>query len=350
MISRVSPIDPGQSPCPPMSLQHALDAAQLGSWQYDPLGRVFSFDARCKEILGVLADRATLEEFLSWVHPDDAGRAWACLNDVLNPAERSRYGLEFRIRRGDGEVRWVQNLGLAYFEGDGRDRRAVSLVGTLADITERKEYEEKLHLLMREVNHRARNMLSVVDAIAHQTVAGSTEDYVRRFSERIRALAAYQNLLVGCEWHGVEIWDLARVQLSLFADLIGSRIVMQGAKLCLNPASAQTIGLAFHELATNAVKYGALSRDTGRVDISWGTDGDTLAISWTEHDGPPVSRPKQRGFGSTVMETMAEQTVGGKVDLDYAPSGVTWRLTCPAANALSADEAWPRRERQLTIV
>ena len=180
MISRVSSIDPDQSHCPPISIQHALDAAQLGSWQYDPLRKVFSFDARCKEILGVLANRATLEEFMSWVHPDDAGRAWACLNDVLDPAEPRRYGIEFRIRRGDGEVRWVQNLGLAYFEGDGRDRRAVSLVGTLADITERKEYEEKLHLLMREVNHRARNMLSVVGAIAHQSVAGNLEDYVGR--------------------------------------------------------------------------------------------------------------------------------------------------------------------------
>jgi PAS domain S-box-containing protein len=328
-------MDPDQSPCPPISLQHALDAAQLGSWQYDPLRKVFFFDARCKEILGVLANRATLEEFMSWVHPDDAGRAWACLNDVLDPAEPRRYGIEFRIRRGDGEVRWVQNLGLAYFQGNGRDRRAVSLVGTLADITERKEYEEKLYLLMREVNHRARNMLSAVGAIAHQSVAGNLEDYVGRFSERIRALAAYQDLLVRSEWHGVEIGDLARAQLSLFADLIGSRIVMQGANLCLNPASAQAIGLALHELATNAAKYGALSTNTGRIDIGWETDGDTLTISWTERGGPPVSAPKRRGFGTIVMEAMTERSVDGVVDLDYASTGLTWRLTCPAANALA---------------
>jgi PAS domain S-box-containing protein len=294
-----------------------------------------STDTRCKEILGVLANRATLEEFMSWVHPDDAGRAWACLNDVLDPAEPRRYGIEFRIRRGDGEVRWVQNLGLAYFEGNGRDRRAVSLVGTLADITERKEYEEKLYLLMREVNHRARNMLSAVGAIAHQSVAGNLEDYVGRFSERIRALAAYQDLLVRSEWHGVEIGDLARAQLSLFADLIGSRIVMQGANLCLNPASAQAIGLALHELATNAAKYGALSTNTGRIDIGWETDGDTLTISWTERGGPPVSAPKRRGFGTIVMEAMTERSVDGVVDLDYASTGLTWRLTCPAANALA---------------
>jgi PAS domain S-box-containing protein len=334
MISRVSPVDPDQSPCPPISLQHALDAAQLGSWQYDPFRRAFSFDARCKEILGVLADGAALEEFMSWVHADDAGSAWACLNDVLDPAEPRRFGLEFRIRRGDGEVRWVQNLGLAYFEGGGRDRRAVNLVGTLADITERKEYEEKLHLLMREVNHRARNMLSVVDSIAHQTVADSPEDYVERVSERIRALAAYQDLLVRSEWRGVEIGDLARAQLSPFADLMGSRIVVGGPKLRLNAASAQAIGLALYELITNAGKYGALSTDTGRVDVRWGTEDGTFTMNWTERDGLLVSPPRRRGFGTVVMKEMAERSVDGSVELGYAPSGVTWRLTCPTANAL----------------
>jgi len=102
----------------------------------------------------------------------------------------------------------------------------------------------------------------------------------------------------------------------------------------LNAASAQAIGLALHELATNAGKYGALSTDTGRLDICWGTSGDAFTMSWTERDGPPVSAPKRRGFGTIVMETMAERSVGGTVDLDYAPSGVTWRLTCPAATAL----------------
>ena len=104
-------------------------------------------------------------------------------------------------------------------------------------------------------------------------------------------------------------------------------------------ASAQAIGLALHELATNAGKYGALSMDRGRVSICWGTVGDTFTMSWIEHDGPPVSPPKRCGFGTTVMKRMAERSVDGAVDLDYAPSGVTWRLTCPAASAL---EPWER--------
>jgi two-component sensor histidine kinase len=109
---------------------------------------------------------------------------------------------------------------------------------------------------------------------------------------------------------------------------------VRGPRLCLKAASAQAIGLALHELATNGGKYGSLSTDTGRVDVSWGSDGDTFTMSWTEREGPPVSTPKRRGFGTIVMEAMAARSVDGKVDLDYAPSGLTWRLTCPAGNVL----------------
>src|ERR1700745_3748444 len=115
--------------------------------------------------------------------------------------------------------------------------------------------------------------------------------------------------------------DLVRAQLAHLSDLVRSRIEVLGPKLRLNSAAAQAIGLALHELATNAGKYGALSTHKGRVDVCWRTDGDIFAISWTERDGPPVSRPERRGFGSTVVDSMARQTVGGEVELDYAPSG-----------------------------
>ena len=320
-------------------LQTALNVAQLGSYRYDPRHRVFSGDTRSQEIFDFRKNKATIEEIMKLVHPDDVEMVQANLEASLDPVDPRLSATEFRLRRGDGEVRWVETLGLAYFEGDGRERRAVSFVGTLADITERKEREEKEHLLMREVNHRAKNMLSVVDAIAHQTATRNPEDFVERFSERIQALSANQDLLVRNEWNGVEIEDLVCAQLKLFADLIGSRIAVQGPKLRLKAASAQAIGLALHELATNAGKYGALSTDTGRVDVRWGTSGDIFTISWTEREGPLVSAPKRRGFGTIVMEAMAERSVDGTVDLDYVPSGVTWRLTCSAANAL---EPWER--------
>jgi PAS domain S-box-containing protein len=207
---------------------------------------------------------------------------------------------------------------------------------------ERRDREEREHLLMREVNHRAKNMLSLVQAIARQSAAREPEDFVRRFTERIQALAANQDLLIRHEWHGVDVKDLVRAQLAHFADLVGSRIAVHGPKLRLNAAAAEGIGLALHELATNAGKYGALSTDAGHVDIGWGTDGDAFTMSWTEREGPPVSAPQRRGFGTVVLETMAERSVNGAADLRYRPSGLTWRLTCPAANAL---EGPSERER-----
>ncbi len=319
-------------------LQIALNVAQLGSYRYDPRRSVFSGDARSQEIFDFPKNEATIEEIMKLVHPHDVAMVQANLEAALDPVDPRRSATEFRLRRGDGEVRWVETLGLAYFAGEGRERRAVTFVGTFQDITERKEREEKEHLLMREINHRAKNMLSVVDAIAHQTATRNPQDFVERFSERIQALSANQDLLIRNEWNGVEIEDLVCAQLALFADLIGSRIAVQGPKLRLNAASAQAIGLALHELATNAGKYGALSTDTGRVDVRWGTDGDIFTMSWTERDGPPVFEPKRRGFGTIVMEAMTERSVDGKVDIDYAPSGLTWRLTCPAANALEPQE------------
>jgi PAS domain S-box-containing protein len=318
-----------------------MDAAQLGWWQYDPRHRMLSGDTRSKEIFDITADETPVEEIKKRVHPDDAERFWAAREATLDPVDPKPYAIEFRLRRGDGKVRWLEAHWLAYFEGDGRERRTASVAGTVAYITERKEREEQVQLLMREVNHRAKNMLSVVDAIAHQTATRNPEDFVERFSERIQALSANQDLLVRNEWNGVEIEDLVCAQLALFADLIGSRIAVHGPKLRLKAASAQAIGLALHELATNAGKYGALSTDTGRVDVCWESDGDTFTMSWTERDGPPVSAPKRRGFGTIVMAAMAERSVDGVVDLDYAPSGLTWRLTCPAANAL---ESWEHEQ------
>ena len=140
---------------------------------------------------------------------------------------------------------------------------------------------------MREMNHRAKNMLSVVDAIAHQTATRSPEDFVNRFSERIQALSANQDLLLRTEWKGVDIKGLVHAQLAHFADLIGSRISADGPALRLKSASAQAVGLALHELATNAGKYGALSTETGRVDIGWQAGGGVFTMSWSESGGPP---------------------------------------------------------------
>jgi hypothetical protein len=129
-----------------------------------------------------------------------------------------------------------------------------------------------------------------------------------------------------------------------FADLVGSRITAHGPPVRLNAAAAQAIGLAIHELSTNAGKYGALSVDTGCVDVAWRLEGEVFCMSWIERDGPPVSQPKRQGFGSMVVDPMVKQTVNGEIQLDYALSGVAWNLTCPAANALERNLLYKNSE------
>jgi len=246
---------------------------------------------------------------------------------------------ELMIHTKDGRERfWSFVFSPLAIQSDGRRL----FVCVAQDVTDQKAHEEQIHLLMSEINHRAKNMLSLVQAIARQTAAREPEDFIERFTERIQALAANQDLLVRNEWQGVDVEDLVRAQLAHFADLVGSRIAVHGPKLHLNAAAAQAIGLALHELATNAGKYGALSVDAGRVDVGWRLDSDIYAMSWTERKGPPVSQPKRRGFGSTVVDSMVKQTVNGEVQLGYIPSGVVWNLTCPAANALERNALYKK--------
>jgi PAS domain S-box-containing protein len=205
---------------------------------------------------------------------------------------------------------------------------------TNRDMTEMKARQERIQVLVHELNHRSKNILSLVQSIARQTSGSNHEDYIERFSQRLQALAANQDLLVKSEWNGVSIHDLVRAQLAHFADLIGQRILIEGPMLSFTPAAAQGIGLALHELATNAGKYGAFTDVKGRVNIAWACDEGTFSISWTESNGPPVIPPERRGFGNTVITNLAEMSVDGAVDLQFTQAGLTWRLTCPAEKAL----------------
>jgi NO-binding membrane sensor protein with MHYT domain/two-component sensor histidine kinase len=206
--------------------------------------------------------------------------------------------------------------------------------------------EEQVRLLMREMHHRGKNTLSLVQAIARQTATSGPEHFVERFTHRIQALATNQDLLVQTRWQGVDVDDLVRAQLAHFSDLMGYRISFNGPNLRLNGVAAQSIGMALHELATNAGKYGALSTDAGRVDVVWRVDSAIFKMAWTERQGPPVTPPDGRGFGSTVVEAMAKRAVNGEVQLEFDPAGVVWHLSCPAANALESQERGRNQEKQ----
>jgi len=220
---------------------------------------------------------------------------------------------------------------------DGR----LGVVCHFYDLSDRQRHEEHIKLLMEEVNHRSKNMLGLVDAIAQQTISTGPDDFIQRFSARIRSLAASQDLLVEHDWKAVPLADLIRSQLSHFADLLGARISLSGPPLSLAPGVAQTLGMALHELGTNAAKYGALSTEFGRVAIAWdvqaeGPTQSQFTLSWVEHEGPEVRAPERSGYGSAVTSSMVEWSVGGKVSIDYAPTGLTWRFICPV-NRIIAD-------------
>ena len=181
-------------------------------------------------------------------------------------------------------------------------------------------------------------MLALVQAIASQTAVPQGGEFVERFSERLAALAASQDLLVMSGWQGVNARKLVRSQLSHFQELIDDRIKLSGPPLNLSAAGAQAIGMALHELATNAGKYGALSNSTGRIEIAWRLDGAAgkgqFTLDWVEAGGPPVFPPEQFGFGTTVIEAMPRMELDAEVTLVYAPEGLCWRLECPAERVL----------------
>ncbi len=249
---------------------------------------------------------------------------------------QSIQGFEHELRFCDGGHKHLLGNALPLFDAAGEVRGAV---GAFLDITERRHQEERIKLLLREVNHRSKNMLALVQAVARQTAAANPEEFLESFSERVQALARSQDLLVGADWKGVDLAELVRLQLAHFGGLIGSGIKMKGPSLLVSASAAQTLGMAIHELATNAGKYGALSVAEGRVTIAWGLEtngaGDrTFTMRWREHGGPPVAPPSRSGFGSTVIGRLAESSLDAKVDLDFLTAGLSWRLRCSSARVV----------------
>ncbi|NHK27952.1 PAS domain S-box protein [Parvularcula flava] len=296
------------------------------AWMADRKGWLFWYNQRWFDYTGT-----TLEEMQGWGwravhHPDHVDRVVERLQyswDTGEPWEDT-----FPLRSKEGEYRWFLSRALPIRDEAG----AVTMwVGTNTDITERIDHDRQVQLLMQEVNHRTKNMLSLVQAIARQTTGATHEEFNARFSERIQALSRNQDILVNNEWRGIGLNELCRHQLTPFEDEIGTRITFEGPDVMLTAASAQTLGIALHELATNASKYGALSNDTGSVAISWTIPGTELSpggltLQWQEAGGPDVTEPETMGFGTGVLEKMASMGLGGTVKADFEKTGLRWCL------------------------
>ena len=199
-------------------------------------------------------------------------------------------------------------------DGRGRPTHVVTLV---TDMSAHKRHEALQQALVHELNHRAKNSLALIQSVARQTAARSPSEFLPRFEQRLQAIAAAQDLLVRRDWREVTVRDLLASQLAHFGG-VDERVDARGEEVAVTAAAAQTLGMAFHELATNAAKYGALSTEAGRIDVAWaverGRDNEEMfRLEWVESGGPPVSAPDARGFGSALVERLVRSAFGGEV-------------------------------------
>jgi len=208
------------------------------------------------------------------------------------------------------------------------------------DITERKQAEERQNLLAREVDHRAKNALALAQSIVRLTRGENVKSYIRSVEGRITALARVHTVLSLSSWQGAEIGKLIDEELAPYS--MGDQIALRGAEVQLQPATAQTVALALHELVTNSAKYGALSALTGRLSVKWELESGLLELVWMETGGPVVEKPVSRGFGTRSVIASIESQLGGKAEFDWRPEGLVCRLLVPLARQTAPDPAPPR--------
>jgi PAS domain S-box-containing protein len=229
----------------------------------------------------------------------------------------------------------------------GADGIPAAILETNTDITERKRHEDHIQLVMRELSHRSKNLLAIVLSIARQ-VGRQCEDYQAfeaAFSARIAALADTHDLLVSQGWRGAGLLELARAHLAPFGATEGGRVMLEGPDVVLQPKAVEQVGLAIHELATNAARFGALSAPAGLVTVSWTLDGPgngkrDLMIAWQESGGPPVEAPERKGFGHVVLTRVVPGSLQGRATLAFDRDGICWKLVVPADGAVGFDDEW----------
>ncbi|MGB3720338.1 MAG: PAS domain S-box protein [Hyphomicrobiaceae bacterium] len=317
-----------------------------------PVGICFSADATCKYVMG---NSALFRQFeiepgtvLSLSEKTEAKKRTRLIQDGRElpfeevPLKRAVVEnriiepVEFEVHLPSGRT-WICEASAAPVRGPNGE--VIGGVAVTVDVTERKRTEQHINLLIAETNHRAKNLLSVVQGIARLTApASDPKVFAERLSQRLRALAINQDLLVRANWEGIEFEDLVRSQLEPFQGLVSSRCTISGPPLRVSPSAAQAIGMALHELATNASKYGALSGPEGKLAVSWDIDmagqEPICHIRWREFGGPEVEQPARKGFGHTVIVHFVEQALGADVRLSYNPGGVEWEVTAPLGRVM----------------
>jgi len=314
-------------------LRLALEFGGLGDWSWDAASDLVTLSERGAALFGVApGSNISWTAMRALLHPDDRERAKLAVERAIE--ERGDYDIEYRVLQPHGAQIWIAARGRAQY---GEDGAPLGMIGVVQDVTARREDEERRKLLMAELDHRVKNVLAVVQAIAQQTLPGGGD---ADFSGRLSALARAHGLLARQNWQGASLRALLSDTLSPHGG-VGGRIALEGPDVLLNPRAAQTLALAFHEMATNAAKYGCLSNREGRLQIAWAVDGSaaTLALDWRESGGPSVGRPQRRGFGARLVQQSIAHELSGRVRTAFPPEGLVATFELPLA-----DIAGPKRK------
>lgn len=254
-----------------------------------------------------------------------------------------RVMFELVLSAVDADVSRTKHYSVVYEPDKGGKGTIVAVVIVVIDITAHKQTEQHIQLLMNEVNHRSKNLLSVVMAVARHTSGSNPQEFTKRFANRLQSLAVNHDLLVKNQWKSIDVYDLVSGQLAHLGNFAEQRILLDGPRLQLSPSAAEAIGMVVHELQTNAVKHGALSTPTGSVEVFWSVDSngdasDEFRMRWVEKGGPKVVTPSSSGFGTTIITQVTEMKLDGKVQLDYAVTGLSWSLKCRISSIM--DPKW----------
>nr|WP_246801024.1 HWE histidine kinase domain-containing protein [Mesorhizobium amorphae] len=309
----------------------ALDAASLASWAWDIRTDIIECDVLLSELFNLPhSNRLRARDILAAIDPRDVYQTETRFRDALTGSDD--YFGEYRVK-GIHPPRWVATRGRV-IERDG-DGKPTLIFGVNYDITERKLGDERQRLLLRELNHRVKNTLATVQALATQTVrhARQPSEFLEAFGARLQALGVAHNLLSDREWRGIGIRELVQIEVKPFDSTERPRMTISGVDLLLTPDQAVGLGLILHELASNALQYGSLSVASGRVDLTWKAEGKRgarrLVLTWRESGGPQVEPPDRHGFGSILIRRSLAKVISSEVTHEYRPEGVFAEISMP---------------------
>jgi PAS domain S-box-containing protein len=317
-------------------LRLAFEAPQMGTWDYDPAADVFTWSPGLERVMGYSSNEseASLAGLAARIHADDRARFQDFISGPRDEAGREI--CEVRFLRPDGTERWALLAGRQLTDVPGR---GPLFTGIDLDISVRKQAEERQTVLVHELDHRAKNLLAVIQSILRLSRASNIEEFVAVVEGRVKALARTHSLLSEARWRGVDIRRLVAEEMLPFAPRHAERVRARGPSLSLHPAAAQGLSLGLHEMFTNAVKYGALSNDTGTVELLWDVADGDLVVSWRERGGPSVVRPLRSGFGTKVIVSTIERQLRGRIRLEWLADGVAadWRIPLDSVVDRSVD-------------